>query len=143
MQYTASGGHGGNDGPTPPTYFRENEFTAPFQQMVFTYGIPRYQEMTPVFFSIVSFPFLFGVMFGDIGHGLMLVGIALAIIAYEEQLKYRYPEVWGFRYMVGLQDLNQVQEKGGRNRIGDGGGGKNEVSSSPVLSGRMGTEGEV
>ena len=55
-----------------PTYFELNDFTFPFQEIVNTYGFPRYQEINPSLFNIVTFPFLFGVMFGDIGHGLML-----------------------------------------------------------------------
>jgi V-type H+-transporting ATPase subunit a len=57
---------------TPPTLFGENEFTKTFQLVVDTYGVPRYKEANPGLFTIVSFPFLFGVMFGDIGHGLIL-----------------------------------------------------------------------
>jgi len=64
-------GHGGGK-ITPPTYFKDNDFTDATKEMVFTYGVPRYQEATPVLFSIVTFPFIFGVMYGDIGHGLCL-----------------------------------------------------------------------
>ena len=56
----------------PPTFFKINEFTYAFQEVVNTYGIPRYKEANPGLFSIVSFPFLFGVMFGDIGHGTLI-----------------------------------------------------------------------
>jgi V-type H+-transporting ATPase subunit a len=28
-----------------------------------------YKEINPAVFAMVTFPFLFGVMFGDIGHG--------------------------------------------------------------------------
>jgi V-type H+-transporting ATPase subunit a len=56
----------------PPTYFRLNEFTASFQEITNTYGIPMYKEVNPSLFGIVTFPFLFGVMFGDIGHGFLL-----------------------------------------------------------------------
>lgn len=55
-----------------PTYIRTNEFTSQFQAIVDTYGVPKYKEINPTVFTIVSFPFLFGVMFGDIGHGSIL-----------------------------------------------------------------------
>lgn len=31
-----------------------------------------HKEINPAVFAIVTFPFLFGVMFGDVGHGLLL-----------------------------------------------------------------------
>lgn len=59
-----------------PTYFKTNAFTSQFQVIVDTYGIPKYKEINPTVFTIVTFPFLFGVMFGDVGHGglLLLLG---------------------------------------------------------------------
>lgn len=63
----------------PPTHFEVNEFIWPFQELVETYGIASYGEANPALFSIVTFPFLFGVMFGDIGHGLLLLCFALYI----------------------------------------------------------------
>lgn len=56
----------------PPTRFMTNSFLAPFQQITDTYGVPSYKEANPTLFAIVTFPFLFGVMFGDVGHGGML-----------------------------------------------------------------------
>ena len=55
------------------TYFQMDDFVYPFQAIVDTYGIPRYKEVNPGLFSIISFPFLFGIMFGDIGHGFLLL----------------------------------------------------------------------
>lgn len=56
----------------PPTYIRKNRLTAGFQDLMDAYGIPRYKELNPAAFSVVTFPFLFAVMFGDIGHaGIM------------------------------------------------------------------------
>lgn len=62
-----------------PTLFNLNELVQPFQIMVSTYGIPRYKEINPAVFTIISFPFFFGLMFGDFGHGLLvfLIGIYL------------------------------------------------------------------
>ena len=70
----------------PPTYFRLNDFTTPFQSIVDTYGIPSYQEANPAFFSAVTFPFLFGVMFGDIGHGLVLTLFASYLCWYKDSI---------------------------------------------------------
>lgn len=41
--------------------------------------MPSYKEVNPGIFTTVTFPFLFGVMFGDIGHGfgLFLMGFLL------------------------------------------------------------------
>ena len=58
---------------TRPTKFYDIEFMAIFQTIVDTYGIPAYQEANPAVFTVISFPFLFGVMFGDIYHGAILL----------------------------------------------------------------------
>jgi len=67
--------------PVPPTSFDVNEFTYAFQEFVDTYGVPRYKEINPALFTAVTFPFLFGMMYGDIGHGacILLGGIYLLI----------------------------------------------------------------
>lgn len=57
----------------PPTLIQTNKFTAVFQELCESYSIPEYQEINPAIPSIVSFPFLFGVMFGDVGHGILLI----------------------------------------------------------------------
>ena len=74
-----------NNNKNPPTYFKLNDFSAPFQKIVNEYGIPRYREVNPGLFTIITFPFIFGVMFGDIGHGalLTLLGAWLVIKKYE------------------------------------------------------------
>lgn len=62
---------------TRPTYFENNEFTSIFQTIVDTYGVPNYKEANPAVFACVTFPFLFGVMFGDIMHGSMLLAFSI------------------------------------------------------------------
>jgi V-type H+-transporting ATPase subunit a len=70
-----------------PTYFRTNEFTGTIQQLVDLYGLPRYQEANPMIFNLVTFPFLFGVMYGDIGHGTLLFLAGLWAISNADSLK--------------------------------------------------------
>lgn len=65
----------------PPTYIKTNDFTAVFQYAINTYGIPRYTEANPALLTCVTFPFLFGMMYGDMGHGSLvsIFGIILVM----------------------------------------------------------------
>merc|ERR1719487_424967 len=75
-------GHG-----NPPTFIRTNGLTKMVQQVVDTYGTPRYKEANPMVPSLVTFPFLFGVMFGDVGHGLLLFLFGLTLLRMGEKVK--------------------------------------------------------
>lgn len=66
----------------PPTYFYLNEFTEPFQEITDTYGVPKYKEVNSGIFNIVTFPFLYAVMFGDIGHGGLLLIFSLFLVLF-------------------------------------------------------------
>jgi vacuolar-type H+-ATPase subunit I/STV1 len=65
-----------------------------------SYGISAYQEVNPGLFAVITFPFLFGVMFGDIGHGTIVLLAAVFMIVRERKLgkvdlgevKYLFPD---------------------------------------------------
>eukprot|EP00656_Telonema_subtile_P027994 TRINITY_DN3022_c0_g1_i1.p1 TRINITY_DN3022_c0_g1~~TRINITY_DN3022_c0_g1_i1.p1 ORF type:complete len:567 (-),score=108.81 TRINITY_DN3022_c0_g1_i1:257-1957(-) len=71
---------------TPPTFIPTTKYTACLQGIVDKYGIARYQELNPGLFCMTFFPFLFGVMFGDILHGVMILMTALTMIGFEKRL---------------------------------------------------------
>ncbi len=75
--------------PTAPTHFRTNKFTDGYQEFVNTYGIPRYREANPSLFTAATFPFLFGVMYGDMGHGSCVFIGASYLIATEKNAEKR------------------------------------------------------
>jgi len=69
----------------PPTYFKTNKFTGIFQGIVDTYGVANYQEANPGLFTIITFPFLFGIMYGDVFHGSILTISAAYMILNEKK----------------------------------------------------------
>lgn len=90
-------------GLEPPTYFRLNEFSFAFHEIVTTYGIPNYKEINPTTFNMVTFPFLFGIMFGDIGHGGILFGAAVWLCWNKEKALKMHAAMEGFikaRYLL-------------------------------------------
>ena len=50
------------------------------------YGVAKYREVNPAVLTIVTFPFLFAVMFGDVGHGTLMLCFALYMVLSERAL---------------------------------------------------------
>ncbi|KAI8329294.1 V-type ATPase, V0 complex, 116kDa subunit family [Chlamydoabsidia padenii] len=97
---------------TPPTYHRTNKFTEGFQAIIDAYGMARYREVNPGLFTIISFPFLFAVMFGDIGHGFLMLLFALYLILNEKKLAHNDGEIFKMffsgRYMMLMMSIFSI-----------------------------------
>ncbi|XP_034284587.1 V-type proton ATPase 116 kDa subunit a 2 [Pantherophis guttatus] len=99
---------------TPPTLIRTNKFTLGFQDIVDVYGIGNYREVNPALFTIITFPFLFAVMFGDCGHGFLMFLFALIMILFEKHPKLMRSQdeimkmIFQGRYIIMLMGLFSI-----------------------------------
>ncbi len=80
---------------TAPTVMKNPFFIRPFETLTKMYGVPSYSEIDPTPFLAITFPLLFGLMFGDIGHGmsLMIAGVLGGIL---------------FRKKKGIRDVSWI-----------------------------------
>jgi len=63
-----------------PVRFSAPRAFAPFTTLVDTYGVPAYRTINPTVFVAISFLFMFGMMFGDVGHGAALAALGAYLI---------------------------------------------------------------
>ena len=57
---------------TPPTKLKNPAIFKPFEMYIRMYGLPSYNEIDPTIFVALTYSFIFGAMFGDVGQGLLL-----------------------------------------------------------------------
>ena len=60
-----------------PVKLKHTRLFKPFELLIDAYGIPRYGTIDPTIFVAISFLIMFGAMFGDLGHGLVLSVVSL------------------------------------------------------------------
>jgi V-type H+-transporting ATPase subunit a len=71
--------------------------------VVDTYGIPTYLEANPTVITIVTFPFFFGMMFGDMGHGSIIMLFGMILMLFNDKLKDgAFKSVLPVRYLLFL-----------------------------------------
>lgn len=57
----------------PPTKLKNPRIVKPFEMFIRMYGVPAYNEIDPTIFVALTYAFIFGAMFGDVGQGLCLM----------------------------------------------------------------------
>ncbi|HEX9012859.1 MAG TPA: V-type ATPase 116kDa subunit family protein, partial [Anaerolineaceae bacterium] len=64
-----------------PVNLSHSKFLRPFESLVLTFARPHYGEIDPTWLIAITFPLLYGAMFGDLGHGLILAGLGALIMS--------------------------------------------------------------
>ncbi len=83
-------------GELPPTLVRHPRPVKPFFNITLNQGPPSYKELDPTPIIALVFPIFYGMMFGDLGHGIVLTLGGLLIY------KRGRPNIrpWGFMFML-------------------------------------------
>jgi len=63
----------------PPTVQDNNEFVSPFESLTQMVGRPKYTEIDPTMIIMLTFPFMFGFMIGDLGYGILYTALGYGI----------------------------------------------------------------
>ena len=72
-----------------PVLLRHPRLLRPFEMLVTAYGLPKYLELEPTLFVAISYLLMFGMMFGDIGHGAVLAlgGLVALLAGHKAQIR--------------------------------------------------------
>lgn len=81
-----------------PSYTEHTTLLKPFAALVKNYGIPRYGEFDPTSLFALSYVLMFGMMFGDIGQGLVIVLAGFL-------LRHKLADYWLFLVAIGMSSV--------------------------------------
>jgi V/A-type H+-transporting ATPase subunit I len=86
----------------PPTMLRTPKAAKGFQPLVEIYGTVRYADIDPTPFTAISFVLMFGMMFADAGHGLLLAAAGLFIRFSRNRSLASLKKSWALPFAAGL-----------------------------------------
>jgi V/A-type H+/Na+-transporting ATPase subunit I len=78
-----------------PSYLSRPKWLKPFLHLISNYGTPGYSEFDPSWFFTLTYVFMFGFMFGDVGHGATIIALSWLI-------KKKWPDYFTFFLSIGI-----------------------------------------
>jgi V/A-type H+-transporting ATPase subunit I len=89
-------------GADPPTLLRAAGLRRSLTPLLETYGTPPYADVDPTVLAAVAYVLMFGMMFGDVGHGVLLLLAAAALRSGRPRRLARFRRAWPFVAGAGL-----------------------------------------
>jgi V/A-type H+-transporting ATPase subunit I len=89
-------------GTDPPTLLRASGERRSLTPLLETYGIMPYADVDPTVLAAVAYVLMFGMMFGDAGHGVLLLLVAAALRTGWPRRLARFRDAWPFLAGAGL-----------------------------------------
>lgn len=98
----------------PPTKLKNPKLFKPFEMFIKMYGLPAYNEFDPTIFVAITYIFIFGCMFGDVGQGLVLFIGGAALYKFKKMdlaaiisMAGIFSTIFGFLYgsVFGFEDV--------------------------------------
>jgi V/A-type H+-transporting ATPase subunit I len=86
----------------PPVLLRTPKAARAFRPLVETYGTVRYTDIDPTPFTAISYVLMFGMMFADAGHGLLLAGLGLVLRFNRSPRLSQLKQSWAIPFAGGL-----------------------------------------
>lgn len=103
-----------NQATKPPTKLKNPKLFRPFEMFIRMYGMPAYHEIDPTIFVALTYSFMFGMMFGDVGQGLCLVVVGFVLYKIKKlnlaaimSLSGVFSTIFGFLYgsIFGFEEI--------------------------------------
>ena len=69
---------------SPPTKLKNNLFSRPFEMFINMFGLPSYYEIDPTPIVSIIYTIVFGMMYGDVGHGIILAIAGFIMYRYKK-----------------------------------------------------------
>ncbi len=88
-----------------PTAMKHKKFLSGFQKLVTTYGLPGYNELDPTLLLVITFPLIFGAMFGDLGQGFFLALLGLLLMSRKIKKLSRYATLGSVVLLCGISAM--------------------------------------